>query len=512
MRRPAPSVRAFFTLLLAVSMPLAPLSAQAPATAEPAAAMVENSVVKIFSTARGPDQLRPWSKQSPREASGSGVVIEGKRILTNAHVVAYASQIQVQGNQSGEKIAATVESISPAMDLAVLKLEDESFFDTRPALPRATVLPAIKDAVLTYGFPTGGASLAITKGIVSRIEFTSYGFPASGLRIQIDAAINPGNSGGPALSGDKMIGLAFSRLGGGDNIGYIIPTEEIELFLKDVADGRYDGKPLMFDELQPLQNPALRAYLKLDRTVSGILVTKPDNAAADYPLKAWDVITKIGDTSIDDEGMIKLGDNLRVRFSYLIQTLARNGKVALTVVRHGQPVPIELPVPNTRTMLIASLDNEYPPYFAYGPLVFSIPSTQLLGVSSSGATSVFNAWARNGSPLVTRRSDRPAFEGEQLVMVSAPLLPHKLGRGYSNPVMRVVQSVNGVTVKNLSHLVELLRDNREEFIVFKFFGREADSIVLARSEVAAATEDLLNDNGIRAQGSASLLEIWNAKK
>src|SRR4051812_34334975 len=92
--------------------------------AVPAAPGVESSVVKIFSTVRGPDQLRPWAKQSPRETSGSGVVIEGNRILTNAHVVSYASQIQVQGNQSGEKLVATVESISPTMDLAVLKLDD----------------------------------------------------------------------------------------------------------------------------------------------------------------------------------------------------------------------------------------------------------------------------------------------------------------------------------------------------------------------------------------------------
>ena len=41
----------------------------------------------------------------------------------------------------------------------------------------------------------------------------------------------------PVLADDKMIGIAFSRLGGGDNIGYIIPTEEVNLFLGDVADG-----------------------------------------------------------------------------------------------------------------------------------------------------------------------------------------------------------------------------------------------------------------------------------
>ena len=91
---------------------------------------VENSVVKIFATVRYPDPYKPWSKQSPREISGSGAVIAGKRILTNAHVVLYASQIQVQANQAGDKLPATVEFVAPGIDLAVLKLDDESFFDS----------------------------------------------------------------------------------------------------------------------------------------------------------------------------------------------------------------------------------------------------------------------------------------------------------------------------------------------------------------------------------------------
>ena len=120
---------------------------------------------------------------------------------------------------------------------------------------------------------------------MSRIEFVPYNYPTSGLRIQIDAAINAGNSGGPAIAGEKMIGLAFSRLGDAQNIGYIIPNEEIELFLKDIADGHYDGKPSLFDELQTLENPALRGYLKLDKSVSGIVIHQPYEDAAGYPLR-----------------------------------------------------------------------------------------------------------------------------------------------------------------------------------------------------------------------------------
>ena len=193
-------------VLLAVTTPtgaaLAAATHAADAVQPPA---LENSVVKIFSTMRYPDPLKPWAKQAPSEATASGVVIEGKRILTNAHAVLYASQVQVQANAAGDKVSATVLAIAPGIDLAVLQLDDPSFFDTHPPVARASKLPQIKDAVLAYGFPTGGNSLSITKGIVSRIEFAAYNYPVSGLRIQVDAAINPGNSGGPAIAGPPLL-------------------------------------------------------------------------------------------------------------------------------------------------------------------------------------------------------------------------------------------------------------------------------------------------------------------
>ncbi|MEO5959642.1 MAG: trypsin-like peptidase domain-containing protein, partial [Opitutaceae bacterium] len=439
--------------------------------------------------------------------SGTGVIVEGRRILTNAHVVSYASEVQVQANQSGDKISATVEAVAAGIDLALLRLEDETFFDTRPPLARATTLPAVKDSVLVFGFPTGGTSLSITKGIVSRIEFASYNFPVSGLRIQIDAAINPGNSGGPAVDGDKMIGLAFSRLGGGDNIGYIIPCEEIELFLKDVADGRYDGKPAMFDALQTFENPALRPFLKVEKAVEGMILTESDTADSAYPLKPWDIITRIGDTPVDNEGMVRIGDNLRVRFRYLVQKVARDGKVPLTVVRAGKEMKVEAPVSPWRPMLIPDLDGTYPSYFVFGPLVFSTATQQFLAGLNSAAS--LSALSLSASPLATRRHDRPAFDGERLVVVSSPFFPHKLARGYSSPVSRVVQSVNGTAVKNLAHLVELLRDAKDEFTVFEFAGRSGETLVFPRKEMMAATEEILSDNGVRAQGSADTMAVWN---
>lgn len=509
-RAPLAQVLAVFVTAFSLALPMVAQTAATGVATPATTPAVENAVVKIFSTRRAPDPFKPWTKQSPAESTGTGVIIEGKRILTNAHVVLYASQVQVQGHQSGDKMPAIVEHIAPGIDLAVLRLEDESFFDTRPPLARASKLPAIKDNVLAYGYPTGGTSLSITKGIVSRIEFANYNYPVSGLRIQIDAAINPGNSGGPALSGEEMIGLAFSRLGGGDNIGYIIPNEEVELFLADVKDGRYDGKPAMFDELQSLENPALRSYLQLPKDTDGIIVHRPESPLKDYPLREWDVITRIGDTPIDNEGMIKLGDSLRVRFQYQIQRIAKDGKVPVTIVRQQKERKLELPVAAARPLLIPDLDGDYPPYFIYGPVVFSIATNQFLAPLGGNARAQMSL-AFVGSPLATRRGDPPAFDGEELVIISSPFFPHRLSTGYDNPISRVVESINGTKIRNLRHCVEVLRDLEDEFVTIAFVGRGAESVVFVRKEMVAATEDILNDNGIRSQGSPELMDVWEQK-
>jgi S1-C subfamily serine protease len=495
----------------------APLTAQltapvaAPPTLPAPSPAVENSVVKIFSTLRRPDPYKPWAKATPQEVTGSGVVIEGKRILTNAHVVGYASQVQVQASQDGDKVGATVVAIARGIDLAILKLDDESFFDKHAPVPRASVLPDVREAVMAYGYPMGGSSLSITKGIVSRVEFVPYSFGSAGLRVQIDAPINPGNSGGPVISNDKMIGLAFSGVVNANNIGYVIPNEEVELFLRDVADGRYDGKPQLADDVQTLENPVLRDYLKLDKSVEGAVVHRPYRSDAAYPLKEWDVITRIGDYPVDNQGMVKLGPNLRVRFQYRVQQVAKDGKVPLTVVRAGKSLQVQVPVGARRPLLIPDLNGGYPSYFVYGPIVFSRATAEYLSFISTNAMAL-NAYSFNASPLVTRRGEEPDAQREELVVIGSPFFPHKLVTGYSNRFGSVVESVNGVPVRSLRHLVTLLRDLKDELVVLRFDQRAGETMVLPRKAMLEATDGILSDNGIRSQGSPDMMDVWNGKK
>ena len=487
------------------------LTSSAGAAAALDADPIPRSVVKVHVTQRGPSPLRPWAKNEARESSGSGFIIEGKRIITNAHVVQYASQIYVQASGSSERLAAKVLFAAPPIDLAILTVDNDAFFADHPALEVEAAIVREKTAVNVYGFPMGGDQLSITEGIVSRVDYSPYFYDEMGVRIQIDAALNPGNSGGPAIAGGKVVGIAFSgmnRATGADNIGYLIATEELLTMLRDFEDGKYEGKPKLWHEVQTTENDTLRSWLKLSADVGGAMITRCGDDTG--VLQVGDVITHVGPHPVERDGYVRLSGELPFVYQYYVEKLAQDGTVPLKIVRDGVTLEVAAPVASRRQRLIPYLENTYPEYFIIGPLVFSAPCQEL--VYSRESAQWIAALIIMGSPLISRMSDGPAFEGEQLVYVPSPFLPHAVTKGYSPPTLRVLKAVNHEPVRNLKHLVELLRDTQDEYLEFEFTGRSTERLVFRRAELLGVTEEILSDAGIRNQYSESLREVWEPKE
>lgn len=468
---------------------------------------IRDAVVKIHTTRRGPDFLRPWTKRSTQKISGTGAVIADNRILTNAHVVNYETSVYVQAHQSSQRKKAKVLAVAPEMDLAVLTVEDESFFEGRPALQLATDVPKLKDTVTVYGFPIGGEQMSVTEGIVSRIESSSYALDGFGLRIQVDAALNPGNSGGPAITDGKITGLVFSGIPRAENIGYIIPAEEVVTFLQDIEDGNYDGKPRLFGRFQTVENEALRERLKLGGEQGGMMVTEPISSEDDYPLHAFDVITKIGDYDLDRQGNVSVDEDLKLTFHYLVPKLAKDGKIPLTVLRAGETLETEVPVQLHRDWLIKPLRGTYPSYFIYGPMVFTPASQDLLAALKPAMAAL--AARENGA--LKRRFDRPAFEGEEIVVLGGRLFSHRISEGYDPQFFASVSKINGVEIKNLKHVVETIRDLEDDYIEINL-GGGYETLVFRRDELIDSSEEILEDEGIRSQFSDDLREVWEQTK
>jgi PDZ domain len=297
--------------------------------------------------------------------------------------------------------------------------------------------------------------------------------------------------------------------------------EEIQLFLDDIKDGRYDGKPVLEVDIQKLENDSLRSRFKLDKKAQGVLVRKVSYADASYPLKVGDVITKVGDYAIDRAGMVQIEGDRMLKFQYLIQRVVHDGRVPVTIIRDGKETKLDLPVKPAREPLFHHLSLTPPSYFVFGPLVLTEASSEYARyMTAYGATkgeaaasgSTFMSLLYTGNPLFTRYGDKPAFADERIVIVGHPLFSHKISKGYDVSYAASVAEVNGTRIRNLKHLVELIRDATGEYIEITFQGNDSDMIVFKRSEALEATEEILNDNSIRRQCSSDIEPVWNKKK
>jgi hypothetical protein len=247
--------------------------------------------------------------------------------------------------------------------------------------------------------------------------------------------------------------------------------------------------------------------------VEGVLLVKQDGVDLPAGLEDRDIILRIGDTPIDNQGMVQAGLRVPVVFKYLVPKVTRQGKLPLTVLRHGKEIGVQVPVSADFPLVISDLRGAYPSYFIYGPIVFSTATMNYVsGLAATAAGgSMMTILSASGSPLVMRLGEEPTFDGEKLVVISSPFFPHKLAQGYGNPLASVVKRVNGITIKNLPHLVEVLRDSRDEFVTIELGSRHAQILVFPRKDMLSATDEILTDNDIRSQGSPDTLTVWNAK-
>jgi hypothetical protein len=161
-------------------------------------------------------------------------------------------------------------------------------------------------------------------------------------------------------------------------------------------------------------------------------------------------------------------------------------------------------------MVMPYLMASNPRYFILGPLVFSQATQDYLERLGGQGPALFGPGT---SPLVTRRFDKPSFPGEEIVVVASPMFPHRITNGYDDANRAVLSEVNGVKVRNLRHVMEIIRDSQDSQIVLKFAGSGVlthETMVFSRNDLLTATNKILEENGIRYPYSTDLRGIWEA--
>jgi S1-C subfamily serine protease len=451
----------------------------------------EKSVVQIFTEYVAPNWAAPWIFDLPRRASGTGFLIDGNRIMTNAHVVAWTTQLVVRRYHDPKPYFAKVEFVAHDIDLAVIKVDDPDFYKGMKPLEFGP-LPKVRSTVVTYGFPAGGEQISYTRGVVSRIEVEGYVHigDRAFLAGQTDAAINPGNSGGPVIQDDKVVGVAFEGISGLQSTGYFIPTVIVHHFLDDIKDGAYDGVPEAGLRLSALQNPAYRRMLKLpDDSKQGVRVDQIlDIPTTRALIKPNDIIMQVGDYPVDDDGTITYDGNT-VGVSAAVD-LAQNGDtIPLKVWRDGQMIDVKLPVKAYNDD--NAQGNQYdvlPHYFIYGGLVFTPLSLDYLKTFGEDWTD--SAGRELIYELVYRHLEDPKhWRPEPVVLAS--ILDHSVNANFTTRGQAMVDKINGRRIDRLSDVPKAFAATTGPDAIIEFLP-DHHFEVIRKDDAEKANLDILN--------------------
>jgi S1-C subfamily serine protease len=466
-----------------------------------AGANITDSIVKIYTTYDQPNYFRPWQMRGQRSRIGSGCIIAGNRVLTNAHVVSDHTFIRVRRAGQADKFVASVEAISHELDLAILRVKDEAFSKDTQALQIGD-LPRVGDNVFAYGFPKGGTRITITEGIVSRIERKIYSHSRfENLVCQIDAAINPGSSGGPVISKGNIVGVIFQSTSG-QNIGYMVPAPVIRHFFTDLGDGRHDGVPTLFFVWQNLENPQLREFLKMSKEQSGILVKDVSPAfRSKNQLLPGDVILSIDGHDVANDETIVLRETERISFGYAIDRKQINDRVKLELLRKGRVVSrnIGLEVPRAAYgYMIPRVQYETPPtYYIIGGLVFTRLTENYLNLWSKWQSVPIRLKKYYFEILTAENQER------QDVVILMDILPDEVNVGYDNFKNWVIAEVNGVKINAMRDLVDAFEKHGGDYhrILMEFHNAE---IVLSKKDLQRKSQSILKKYKVAADRSADL--------
>ncbi|HIP50618.1 MAG TPA: serine protease [Campylobacterales bacterium] len=455
---------------------------------------IDSSIVKIYTVSKSTNYLEPWNS-SVGHSSGSGSIISGNRILTNAHVVANETFLEVKKYGDTKRYQAKVIEVSHDTDLALLEVEDKDFFkDTTPLT--FGVLPKMQDKVTVYGYPMGGHTISVSTGIVSRIEHNRYAHSGKRfLAIQIDAAINPGNSGGPTISNGKIVGVVMQGITFSQNIGYMVPVDIIQHFLKDVSDGKHDGFPKLGIMTDKIENPSLKEYYHLAEDAGGIIVVDiVHNSILKDVLQKEDIITAIDGHKIESDGTVEFRENQYTHFKYFIDLHQYGDEVSLEVLRDGKKVSLKATLPKTSSKEKSTYSKlEYdkmPTYFMLGGYVFSPITQNLLNTS--------------GSPVLGLRYSATKFptKDRQELVVLLKVLASTHTRGDYGISMWHIEKVNGKEFKDFKEFYALVSDTKEKFVVLE--DEDGAKVVINKEEALAAEDELLKRYSIKANKSDDL--------
>ncbi|KAK3032289.1 hypothetical protein RJ639_036246 [Escallonia herrerae] len=424
-----------------------------------------DAVVKVTCFSANPDFTRPWQREQEC-ASSSGFIVPGRRVLTCAHSVDHHTQVKLKRHGSDTTYTATVLAMAPESDIALLTVKDNAFWEGVKPVDFGD-LPAPKDELIIAGYPMDREQLCAIRGTMSKARVVPYYHSGTKLlALQLNVVLKGGNSGGPVFSvKGKCVGIAFQA--SETSVGEIIPVPIIKHFLQDFdKNGADTGVPSFGINWQEMENPDLRASMKMRSDQQGVLVTEilPRYPESDM-LKPYDVILSIDGVNIANDGTVPLSRGQRIDFSHLITRKFKGDKVQVKVLRDSEIREFTIKLSCRKQFMPANTKGRPLSYYIIGGFVFTTLSIPYL---------------------------------------RSMLLKADINNGYDEMavVCNQVLTLNGKPVKSLKNLAVTVENCEEGFL--KFLLENGKTVVLEAKAAKAATPDILKAHCISSAMSDDL--------
>ena len=497
-------IKSRFLWLLLSMVPWLALPSEGRAAADDIS-RIRKGVVKISVIAQIPDYAVPWNPGRMDRKTGTGFIISGNRILSNAHIASNARFIAIEKEGDARKYEARVRFVAHDCDLAMLEVPDKTFFKDTVPLSIGGV-PNLNSVVAVLGYPIGGRRLSVTRGVVSRVDYQVYSHSMldQHLAIQIDAAINPGNSGGPVFQEGAVVGVAFQGYRGdvAQNVGYMIPVPVIDRFLRDVEDGRYDRYVDLGIKYFPLLNGAYRRAVGLGPEDYGVVVTQVHSAGPCRDiLEVGDILLAIDGLPIFSDGYVQM-DGERLHMAEVVERKFKGDPVRLKILRQSEKREVRVILSSPWPFLMQAWHHDvHPRYVVFGGLVFQplsrvfIKETKLMDID---VLYHFTYYLDNELYLETPE-----------MIVLSKILPDPINVYLQPFVHSIVCEINGKKIRTLEDVFEAFKETSEWYVI-RLLGK-GRPLVLEREAVEEAKRRILDRYGVLREeylGDSLVPEDW----
>jgi S1-C subfamily serine protease len=465
----------------------------APPAASPAAAV--SAVVRVNSTNQSYDFARPWDKKSPYPRRGAGVILSDGNVLVTAELVANRTHLEIEKPLTADKSQAEVIAVDYDANLALLKPLKEGFLDGlgRMALAEGAKVGSVAEILQLEN--TG--EIARTPATITTIAVGPYPLDSlSLLTFKLSSPLQSRDSSFvlPAVLDGRLLGLLM-RYDARSQTAEVIPPPVIRSFLDRAQAGPYSGFPRLGVGYASTRDPQLRAYLKLQEA-GGVYITEvqPGSPADSAGLRKGDILLKVDDRPIDQDGLYEDSQYGKILFTHLVTSRKPDaGPLNVSILRDRKPLTLEvLPKPSdpTKTISESQTFDKAPKYVVLGGLIFQELSRAYL-----------REWGGNWRKTAPQRlvyldafqSELPTDRGK-IVFLSS-ILPSPDTLGYENLESLVVTKVNDIEIKSLSDLSSAAKSPVNGYHKIEF-EEDPGVIYLDAEAVQKNQEPLARDYGI----------------